>query len=158
MVENHHIDRFGALFPLMTAIAVLIMTPTLNAQNPEPVRYIVSFPAPQTHYAVVEADFPTGGQPSIEVFMPVWTPGSYLIREYARNVEEVKGSGAVVKSSKNRWRIETGGAARVRVSYRVYCREMSVRTNWVEDSFALLNGAPTFMTLVGEAGGGVLMR
>jgi len=115
----------------------------------EPVRYIVSFPAPQTNYAEVAADFPTGGQPSIEIFMPVWTPGSYLVREYARNVEEVKGPGMVVKTTKNRWRIDTGGAATVHVTYRIYCHEMSVRTNWVEDSFALLNGAPTFMTLVG---------
>jgi predicted metalloprotease with PDZ domain len=79
--------------------------------------------------------------------MPVWTPGSYLIREYARNIEEVKGPGAVVKTAKNRWRADTGGAPRIHVTYRVYCREMSVRTNWVEETFALLNGAPTFMTL-----------
>ena len=31
--------------------------------------------------------------------------------------------------------------------YRVYGREMSVRTNWIDAGFALLNGAPTFMTL-----------
>lgn len=151
MVENHHIARFGAI--AAGALIFAIMTSPLAAQQPassyEPVRYTVSFPAPQTHYAVVEAYFPTGGQPSIEVFMPVWTPGSYLIREYARNVEDVKGPGAVVKTTKNRWRIDTGGAPRIRVTYRVYCREMSVRTNWVDDSFALLNGAPTFMTLVG---------
>jgi predicted metalloprotease with PDZ domain len=33
------------------------------------------------------------------------------------------------------------------VTYRVYSREMSVRTNWVESGFALINGAPTFLTL-----------
>jgi predicted metalloprotease with PDZ domain len=149
MVENHHTARFGAFVLSTVAIALFTMTSQLSAQQPEPVRYTVSFPAPQTHYAVVEAEFPTGGQPSIELFMSVWTPGSYLVREYSRNIEDVKGPGAVVKTRKNRWRIETGGAATVHVSYRVYCREMSVRTNWVEDSFALLNGAPTFMTLVG---------
>lgn len=156
MVENHHPARFGAFVPLAVAIALFTMTSPLTAQQIQsdapqlqPVRYIVSFPAPQTHYAVVDAEFPTGGQPSIDIFMPVWTPGSYLIREYSRNVEDVRGPGAVVKTRKNRWRVDTGGAATVHVTYRVYCREMSVRTNWVEDSFALLNGAPTFMTLVG---------
>ena len=132
MAENHHIGRFGA-----------------SADAPvEPVRYTVSFPAPQTHYAVVEADFPTDGSPSIEIFMATWTPGSYLIREYARHVEGVQALSGVVKINKNRWRIDTDGAPAVRVTYRLYCREMSVRSNWVEDSFALLNGAPTFMTLV----------
>ncbi len=157
MAENHHNARFHAaavcLANLALCFATFVTMPTLlNAQDREPVRYTVSFPAPQTHYAVVDADFPTGGRLSIDLFMPVWTPGSYLIREYARNVEDVRVSGEVanvLKTTKNRWRVETGGAATVRVSYRVYCREMSVRTNWVEDSFALLNGAPTFMTLVG---------
>ncbi len=41
----------------------------------------------------------------------------------------------------------TGGAPTITVKYRLYCREMSVRTNWVETDFALLNGAPTFITL-----------
>lgn len=150
MAENHHPARFGALVLPVAAIALFTMTSQLIAQQQsEPVRYTVSFPAPQTHYAVVDAEFPTGGLASVELFMPVWTPGSYLVREYSRNVEDVKGPGAVVKTRKNRWRVETGGAATVHVTYRVYCREMSVRTNWVEDSFALLNGAPTFMTLVG---------
>jgi predicted metalloprotease with PDZ domain len=53
----------------------------------------------------------------------------------------------VDKSKKNHWRIATGGAPTITVKYRVYCREMSVRTNWVEADFALLNGAPTFVTL-----------
>jgi predicted metalloprotease with PDZ domain len=86
--------------------------------------------------------------------MAVWTPGSYLVREYARHVEDVAArtpEGRILdvdKSRKNRWRISTGGAPQIAFSYRVYSREMSVRTNWVEAAFALLNGAPTFVTLV----------
>jgi predicted metalloprotease with PDZ domain len=141
----------------MTAIIATVAATTINveAQNSNAVRYVVRFPAPQTHYVSVEALLPTAGQSEVEVFMPVWTPGSYLVREYARNIEAISVSDRAgkplmfVKSRKNRWRIETGGAAEIRFSYRVYCREMSVRTNWVEDSFALLNGAPTFVTLVG---------
>src|SRR5262249_36822667 len=149
--ENHHPAQFNARFWKVVAgfAAFAIMTFPLDAQQADPVRYIVSFPAPQTHYAEVAADFSVSGQGSIGLFMTVWATGSYLVREFARNVEDVKGPGAVVKTTKNRWRVETGGAATVHLTYRVYCREMSVRTNWVDDSFALLNGAPTFMTLVG---------
>ena len=39
------------------------------------------------------------------------------------------------------------------VSYRVYGREMSVRTNWIEADFAMLNGAPTFLTLADDDAG-----
>ena len=119
----------------------------------EAIRYVVSFPAPQTHYMEVSATVPTGGRPVIELMMAVWTPGSYLVREYQRNVERVAVSAsgrslAIEKSAKNRWRIVTGGAPAVTVSYGVYAHEMSVRTNWVDANYALINGAPTFMTLV----------
>ncbi len=135
---------------IATAAEIAAAQTTSNA-----VRYTVRFPDPQTHYVSIEAALPTEGKPEIELFMPVWTPGSYLVREYARNIEgitvsEPSGKPLVFsKSRKNRWRIETAGAAEIHFAYRVYCREMSVRTNWVEDSFALLNGAPTFVTLVG---------
>jgi predicted metalloprotease with PDZ domain len=76
------------------------------------------------------------------------------VREYSRHVEGIEvvspaGRPVPVKTRKNRWAIETGGASRVSVRYRVYGREMSVRTNWIEAGFALLNGAPTYLTLVG---------
>src|SRR5882672_5752002 len=135
------------LIPMMHAA-------TAGAQSaPEPIRYTLSFPAPQTHYVEVTAAVPTGRRADVELMMAVWTPGSYLVREYARNVETLTASGPdgraldVDKSKKNHWRIATGGAPVITVKYRVYCREMSVRTNWVETDFALLNGAPTFITL-----------
>jgi len=137
-------------------VALLLMMHAAAARAqiaPEPIRYTLSFPAPQTHYVEVTATVPTGRRPQVELMMPVWTPGSYLVREYARNVEAVTAAGPdgrsldVDKSKKNHWRIATGGAPTITVKYRVYCREMSVRTNWVEADFALLNGAPTFITL-----------
>jgi predicted metalloprotease with PDZ domain len=120
------------------------------------IRYALTFPAPHTHYLEVRADVPTSGQDTIELLMAVWTPGSYLVREFARHVEGVAAEGptgvtlAVKKSAKNRWRIATGGAPAITVTYRVYCREMSVRTNWIEAGFAMLNGAPTFLTLADQ--------
>jgi predicted metalloprotease with PDZ domain len=114
---------------------------------------MVRFPEPRTHYLSVEARLPAEGESAVEIFLPVWTPGSYLVREYARNIEAVSVAGAdgkplpFAKSSKNRWLVRTEGAPEILFAYLVYCREMSVRTNWVEDSFALINGAPTFVTL-----------
>src|SRR5688500_7470346 len=125
------------------------------AQTNEPVRYTLRFPAPHTHYMEVEAVYPTAGRPQVDLFMAVWTPGSYLVREYERHVENVTARGAsgrtlsVAKTAKNRWRVETGGAPTVTVSYRVYGREMTVRNNWIESGFAMLNGAPSFISLVG---------
>jgi predicted metalloprotease with PDZ domain len=129
---------------------------TVRAQALEPIRYTLRFPAPHTHYVEVEAAIPTAGRADLEVFMATWTPGSYLIREYERHVEAVTATAGtrainVVKSTKNRWRISTGGAPNVTLRYKVYSREMTVRNNWVESAFAMLNGAPTFITLVERA-------
>jgi predicted metalloprotease with PDZ domain len=136
------------------ALLAMQTTTTLHAQAADPIRYTLRFPAPHTHYVDVEAVYPTGRQPAIEIYMAVWTPGSYLVREYERHVEGVTAAVdgkpvPIEKSRKNRWRITTGGAPAVTVRYRVYSREMTVRNNWVEAGFAMLNGAPTFITLVG---------
>ena len=144
-----HARRVAAL------VALVLVAASASAQSLAPIRYTVRFTAPQTNYLDVEAIVPTGGQPSIEMLMAVWTPGSYLIREYERNVEDVKafdGNKAldVEKPVKNRWRILTGGAKDVRLTYRVYSHEMTVRNNWVEADFAMINGAPTFMTIASD--------
>ena len=133
-------------------VAAVPQASTSPARPAEAIRYVVSFPAPHTHYMEIAATVPTGGRPEIELMMAVWTPGSYLVREYERNVERVRAAAAgraltIDKSDKNRWRVVTGGASSVTVSYGVYAREMSVRTNWVDASYALINGAPTFLTL-----------
>ena len=126
------------------------------AQTAEPIHYTLRFPAPHTHYVSIEASVPTSGRARVELMMAVWTPGSYLVREFARHVEAITARTpageplAVEKSRKNRWQVSTGGADRILVSYLVYGREMSVRTNWIEADFAMINGAPTFLTLADD--------
>ncbi|MFL6258741.1 MAG: M61 family metallopeptidase [Thermoanaerobaculia bacterium] len=138
--------------PLALALA-LSAAGLHGAPSPMPISYTLRFPAPQTHYVEVEARVPTDGRPAVELMMAVWTPGSYLVREYARTVEEVSAATEtgkplpIEKSSKNRWRIETRQTPRIVVRYRVYSREMSVRNNFVDSDFALINGAATFLTL-----------
>ena len=147
----------------LSAISLLMILPvavpaqTTGKAGAEPIRHTLSFPAPQTHYVEVSTSVPTGGRPQVELMMAVWTPGSYLVREFERHVEAFTARGPegrpldVDRSRKNRWTIATGGAPIVTVAYRVYAREMGVRTNWVESRFAMLNGAPTFMTLAEPA-------
>ena len=59
----------------------------------DPIRYTLSFPAPHTHYVDVRADVPAAGRDSVELSMAVWTPGSYLVREFSRHVEAVTAEG-----------------------------------------------------------------
>jgi len=123
--------------------------------TPQPIRYNVRFPSGHPHYAEIEACIPTDGKLQVELFLPVWTPGSYLVREYSRHVECLSAQGrdesslAVVKTRKNRWLVEVANPLHdLLIRYRLYCHELTVRTNFVDESFALLHGAATFVTLV----------
>ena len=98
---------------------------------------------------VVRSDTPLAGP--ITLFMPVWTPGSYLVREYARHVEGFACVGAPVeKVRKNAWKVGAAGAREVTVRYRLYCNELTVRTNHLDETHAFLNGAATFLAVDGE--------
>jgi hypothetical protein len=66
-------------FLAIAGAALLAMQTTSAIRSAQPldsVRYTLRFPAPQAHYLEVEAVYPTGRQPSIELYMAVWTPGS----------------------------------------------------------------------------------
>jgi predicted metalloprotease with PDZ domain len=113
-------------------------------------RYRVSMPDPHSHLFEVEAVLADPG-PSPVLAMPVWTPGSYLVREFARHLEAIEaddGDGRslpVVRLDKHRFRVDAGGASRVRVRYRVYANELTVRTAHLDGSHGFFNGANLFL-------------
>ena len=89
----------------------------------------------------------------LELFFAVWTPGSYLVREYSRHVESFSaGAHAVHKVRKNAWHVTHGGAREVSVRYSVYCAELTVRTNHIDATHVYLNGASTFVAVQGHMG------
>lgn len=131
----------------------LVFSTPISADERPPVSYRVSFDHVQAHYVDVEMSIVPPEAGDIELFMPVWTPGSYLVREYAQHLDRVTATDhedkslQVDKLTKNRWKIEYSGDKPVQVNYRIYCNELSVRTNFADSDFAILNGAATFLTL-----------
>jgi predicted metalloprotease with PDZ domain len=83
--------------------------------------------------------------------MPNWTPGSYLIRDYAANVEGLQARGetgtmlSVRKLAKNHWQVEAAGEKQIEVTYSVWAGELAVNAAWVESGFAVLSGAGIFL-------------
>ena len=138
-------------------ILVGLLASSLSAQS-TPISHTLDFHEAKNHYVLIESVFPTDGQEALELAMAVWTPGSYLIREYAKNLEGLAAVAdgttlQVEKTTKNRWRIQAGQHTHVTVTYRLYCRVLSVQGNWVERDFAMLNGAPTFLTRADDLAG-----
>ena len=118
-------------------------------------RYRVSMTEPHSHLFEVEATLEAPG-PSPVLALPVWTPGSYLVREFARHLEGIEaddGAGQkipVVRLDKHRFRVDAAGAARVRVRYRVYANDPTVRTSHLDGTHGYLNGANLFLYAEGR--------
>ena len=96
------------------------------------------------------------GGGTIVLRMPVWCPGSYLVREYAGHVsrfEAWSGEERLVhrKLDKASWEITCPGGGDVTVRYRVYAPELTVRTNDVDHEHAFVHPPATFCALEGHA-------
>lgn len=117
-------------------------------------RYQIAFPRPQTHlYEVtLELDGLAPGPHHLE--MAVWTPGSYLVREFSRHVHDLRAEDAegrpiaIDKERKNVWAFDAAGGVRVR--YRVYANEPDVDNSHLDASHAYWNGCSLFMALDGR--------
>ncbi|HVB12172.1 MAG TPA: PDZ domain-containing protein [Nitrososphaerales archaeon] len=123
-------------------------------------KYSVSMENPNNHYfevAIDILDFKVKlGTGTIRLVMPTWTPGSYLVREFSRNVldliafdidEDTKLVSR--KTSKNVWEVDPAGATNVRIKYRVYGLEFTVDTSYLDNLHAIINGASVFMYVDG---------
>jgi predicted metalloprotease with PDZ domain len=126
-------------------------------RRPAAIHYTVHFPEPSGNYALVDAVIPTGKQVSVDLMMPVWTPGYYRVEDYAAKVHDLAartpdGAALAVERTKpNRWRIPTNGAASIHVSYKLLCTGHSVTRSWVGPDLLVLNGGSAFVTLVENA-------
>jgi predicted metalloprotease with PDZ domain len=125
----------------------------VNAQTASPaISFTVSMSRPQTHLLEVEMRV-TQSKPSanIDLIMPVWTPGSYMIREFERHVQDFAATDANgkaldwTKPNKNTWRVATVGRSDLRVTYRVYANELTVRTSELNSDHAFWNNAALLM-------------
>lgn len=122
----------------------------MTSRSQVKVGFEVSFTEPQAHYVEMEMNISGLTKEYVDVKMPVWAPGSYLVREFAKNVEGFSASanGKPVrfeKVRKNAWRIHNAKAGSVKLKYRVYAFEVSVRTSFVDDTHAFLSSTGIFM-------------
>jgi predicted metalloprotease with PDZ domain len=132
---------------ILIAALALLSNPVLALES---VRHTLSFPKDRQQIFLVRSEFPVS-EGLTELVMPIWTPGSYLMRDFAANVDQVTavtGSGKqleVIKSSKDRWQVNTGQATTLIVEYVVSTPDLSVNTSWASSAFSLINGASVFL-------------
>ncbi len=120
------------------------------------INYRLKMEKPQNHYFQVEMELTDFKENDVTVKMPVWAPGSYLVREFSKNVDLVKAKDekgqalAVNKKTKNAWVISKGAAKKVIVSYEVYAFELSVRTSFLDLTHGFVSGSGVFMYVDGH--------
>ena len=114
-----------------------------------PISYQISAPVPQQHLFQVQM---TVQQPAAqqELMLPVWIPGSYLIREFARHLQQLRATQdgkpcRVVQLDKHRWVVECSNGKPLTISYQVYAHDNSVRTAWLDADRGFFN--PTSLCL-----------
>ncbi len=124
-----------------------------------------SAPAADVHFRIEPTDLrahffsvtltvshPTAGQ---EVALPVWIPGSYLIREFAKNLQQLKArqgkhDTAVVQLDKHRWRVDCTADKPLELTYTVCAYDNSVRTAWLDTSRGFFNGTSLCLQVLGQ--------
>lgn len=149
--------------PTSTVDPSVAIAPSASV-NPAPVNsaqftYRVAFPKPQTHFIEVELAIADWNHPVLDLKFPVWTPGSYLVREYSRHIQDFSAEvdGKILpwkKLEKNYWQVDCDALDpehTLRVKYRVFANDLTVRTNHVDATHAYFNGACTFFYV--EVGG-----
>ncbi len=131
-------------------LILVILSIGMAGKSQVKVGFEVSFIEPQAHYAEIEMNISGLVKDYVDVKMPVWAPGSYLIREFAKSVEgfSANANGKALKFEKvrkNAWRIHSAKASAIKIKYRVYAFEMSVRTSFIDDTHAFLSSTSIFM-------------
>ena len=119
---------------------------------------------PAIHYRVELADLqahlfcvtltidePQAGQ---MLQLPVWIPGSYLVREFAKHLQQLRctqGARSVAASQcdKARWQVDCQSGAPLQVQYEVYAFDRSVRTAWLDATRGFFNGTSLFLKVAG---------
>ncbi len=149
-VRSGYVTAF--ILPFLFLFVIDCPAQNRSAASEADIVYVVSMPRPYTHLLEVEMQLRLSQQKATaDLVMPVWTPGSYLIREFERHVQgfgakDVAGRTlAWKKINKNTWRVETGGSKQIVAKYSVYANELTVRTNELNDEHAFWNNAALLM-------------
>lgn len=126
------------------------------SRSPAPVCYTVATPNPHNHLFLVTARIPVPeGADHVDLRVPAWSPGSYMIREYCRHIQRVTALGggealAVRKVDKATWRVSCAGVTEIEARYEVFGHEVSIRMNHLDDSHGYINAPSLYLYPEGQ--------
>jgi len=89
------------------------------------------------------------------VRLPVWIPGSYLVREFAQHLQHLRalqdGEPVPLKQlDKNTWQAESDPAQPLTLTYEVYAFDASVRTAFLDGTRGFFNATSLCLRVIGQ--------
>ena len=89
------------------------------------------------------------------VSLPVWIPGSYLVREFSKNLQKInayqgKTQIEVTQADKCSWQIDCDSTKPLVITYQVFAHDNSVRTAWLDDARGFFNGTSMCLRVEGQ--------
>ncbi|TAF51322.1 MAG: M61 family peptidase [Oscillatoriales cyanobacterium] len=131
--------------------------PSIDGSQPR-IGYRIAMPEPTNHLFDLTLTIDHWDQDTLDLKLPVWTPGSYLVREYAKHLQDFQAFGAdgfalvSEKRSKNHWRVHTPESQQrssLTIHYRLFANDLTVRTNHLDRTHGFIVGAATFFRIPG---------
>ncbi len=117
------------------------------------VHYSVSLEEAHAHLFNVTCQINEVGSQQLIISLPAWIPGSYLIRDFAKNIVRINAYSRDVeiklkKIDKDSWSVENSGSP-VTIYYQIYARDQSVRTAYLDQFRGFFNGTSLFLKVHG---------
>lgn len=118
------------------------------------IHYCIIPKNPQAHLFQVTLTLLEPDSEGQRLSLPAWIPGSYLIRDFAKHVVQLRAESqgqplSVQKLDKSTWRCAPG-AGPLTISYEVYAWDGSVRAAHLDTSHGFFNGTSVFLKVEGQ--------
>jgi predicted metalloprotease with PDZ domain len=120
------------------------------------ITYRVDARSAQTHEFHVTLTVPNPAA-SQGLSLPVWIPGSYMVREFSRHLSGLQAEQGgqpvrLTQTDKAGWQADCAGGKALTVRYRVYAFDTSVRTAFLDMQRGFFNGTSLFLKVQGRDG------
>ena len=118
------------------------------------IRYQITSRNPNSHYFDVSICIDNPDPAGQQLRLPNWIPGSYMIRDFARNLLDLRacdqaGELAIEQIDKSNWRV-AACSGELSVEYKVYAKDLSVRAAHLDHSRGYYNGSSVFVEILGQ--------
>ncbi|HEY2897001.1 MAG TPA: hypothetical protein VGJ12_07680 [Gemmatimonadaceae bacterium] len=137
------------------ALSLLAAAPP-HALRPLGLSYRIAMPVPAAHYFEVELRITRIHSDSLDVQLPVWSPGRYAPMGFARNLQRFAATDSAGKPiiieelNGSRWRLRTRGRAAARITYRIFANTLDGTFSVLDTAHANWNGASVFVYVDGH--------